>query len=153
MTFPKKIPIERIERYHTHYLGSTKEGNQFWGYTTFNYVKNYDEINKINGDYRDFRNEYAILHVFDKDGKHLNTKHCLVGNAKQIDDITLFRKLEELLTDLDIVKFNDIVVEPFETKIDNIIFGLIPNYEYGFIELQPNSTLAFGEPWDGSYST
>ena len=153
MTFPKKIPIERIERYHTHYLGNTQDGNQFWGYATFNYSKNYDEIIKINGDYRDFRNEYAIVHVFNKEGQHLDTKYCLVGTAKQIDDIAVFTKLEELISELGEIEFNDIEVEPFEIKIDDIIFGLIPNYEYGFIELQPNSTLAFGEPWDGSYST
>ncbi len=131
----------------------TQNGNQFWGYATFNYSKSYDEIIKNKEDYRDFRNEYVIVHLFDKEGKHINTRHCLVGTASQADDITIFKKLEELIAELGEITFNDIEVEPFETMIDGILFGLVPNHEYGFIELQPNATLAFGEPWDGSYLT
>ncbi|MEJ7611859.1 MAG: hypothetical protein WKF88_11840 [Ferruginibacter sp.] len=153
MTIPKKIKIERIEKYHTHYIGKTENEKLFWGYATFNYTKTHNEIMEENGDYSDFRNEYAILHIFSVSGQHLITKHCLVGTANQVDDITIFRKLEELISELGDIKFEDIEVELFDTKIDNITFGLVPNYEYGFVELQPNSTLAFGEPWDGSYST
>jgi hypothetical protein len=153
MTIPKKIRIERIERYHTHYLGKTHDAKLFWGYATFYYTKLYSEIIEAKLDYTDYRNEYAVLHIFNEIGQHLATKHVLVGTAKNVTDIDIFTKLEELIIELGEIAFDDIEVELFETEIDGITFGLLPNYEYGFVELQPNSTLAFGEPWDGSYST
>jgi len=148
--FPKKIPIERIEEYHTHYIGTTKDEKQFWGYVTFVFIKPHVEII---GDWQDFRHEYAILHTFDKNGCYLDTKSWLGGTTKQVDNIILYTKLEEMVAELGDIQFGDIEVELFQTEIDGIVFGLIPNKEYGFIDLQPSSTIAFGEPWDGSYST
>jgi hypothetical protein len=150
MAIPKKIPIERIERYHTHYVGKTLDEKQFWGYTTFVFTKPYSEII---GNWQDYRDEYAILHIFDKQGICLDTKHILVGTANQVDDITLYTKLEEIVAELGIIEFADIEVELFNTEINGIVFGLIPNEEYGVVDLEPSSTISFGEPWDGSYST
>jgi len=41
----------------------------------------------------------------------------------------------------------------FQTKIDGVVFGLVPAEEIESIELQPSSTIAFHEPWDGEYDT
>ena len=150
MDIPNKIPIERIEEYHTHYLGKFDKGNQFWGYVTFNWIKPPYEII---GNWEDYRNEYAILHTFDKEGNYINTNLWLGGTTSQVSDKLLFSKLEEMVNKLGEIEFHDIEVKLFQTKIDGVIFGLIPNDDFGFVELQPNSTIAFGPPWDGSYST
>ena len=150
MQFPEKIPIERIEEYHTHYLGRTLDGLQFWGYITFVYTVLPKDVQ---GDWRDYRNEYAILHLFDKDGNHINTRHWLGGTTNQVSDILLYSKLEEMVLKLGEVEFCDIEAKLFTVIIDGVTFGLVPDTSYGFINLEPYATIAFGEPWDGSYST
>ena len=150
MHFPEKIPIERIEDYHTHYLGKTKSGMQFWGYVTFVWTVLPKDIQ---GDWKDYRNEYVILHLFDKEGNYIETKHWLGGTTNQVNDSVLYSKLEAMVAELGEVHYGDIEVKLFQTTIDGVTFGLVPENEYGFIELEPNSTIAFSKPWDGSYST
>jgi hypothetical protein len=150
MQFPQKIPIERIEDYHTHYLGRTVSGQQFWGYVTFVYTVFPKDVI---GDWKDYRNEYAILHLFDRDGNHINTEYWLGGTTNQVTDIQLYSKLEEMVAKLGDIQFGDIEAKLFKILIDGVTFGLVPDSEYGFINLEPYSTIAFGEPWDGSYST
>lgn len=150
MQFPEKNPIERIEDYQTHYLGKTKTGLQFWGYSTFVWTVLPENIQ---GDWKDYRNEYAILHLFDKEGNCIDTKHWLGGTTNKVSDETLDLKLNEMGIKLGELEFCDIEVKLFQTSIDGEVFGLIPHEESGFIELQPNSTIAFSEPWDGSYFT
>lgn len=150
MPIPERIPIERIEDYHTHYLGKTSRKLQFWGYTTFLWKvlpKDYQ------GDWRDNRQEYVVLHLFDSDGNYLETKHWHGGTTNQVSDSALDSKLQSMISELGSLTYCDIEVKLFQTIIDGEIFGLVPESEYGFIELQPNSTIAFAEPWDGSYST
>jgi hypothetical protein len=36
---PEIVPIKREEDYHTHYIGKTKDGRQFFGYQTFVFPK------------------------------------------------------------------------------------------------------------------
>ena len=150
MHFPEKIPIERIEDYHTHYLGKTKDGMQFWGYLTYDWMVLPKDIQ---GDWKDYRNEYVILHLFDESGNHIETQHWLAGTTNQVSDSTLDAKLASMVAELGEVDYGDIEVKLFQTEIDGKAFGLVPETAYGFVELQPNSTIAFSEPWDGSYST
>lgn len=150
MNFPEKFPIERIEDYHTHYLGKTMSGLQFWGYFTFVWTILPKDIQ---GDWKDYRNEYVLMHLFDEAGNHIETKYSLIGTTNQVTDQTLSFKLSEMINELGTIEFGDIEIKPFQTIIDGHTFGLIPDEESGFIELQPNSTIAFGEPWDGSYCT
>ena len=150
MSIPEKIPIERIEEYHTHYLGRTAEGNQFWGYTTFVFTKPHFEIQ---GDWQDYRHEYVLLHLFDADGNLLETMHWLAGTTKQVTGVMLYNKLQEMVAQLGAIEFGDIEVKLFQTTIDGIVFGLIPDEEYNLVNLEPGATLAFAAPWDGSYST
>jgi len=153
MKLPDKIPIERIKDYHTHYLGQCADGQLFWAYPTFAFTKKYEEIQAIAGDWRDYRNEYAILHMFDSEGNYLKTQHWFAGTNMQVDDNKLIAKLDEMVLELGDVEFKDITVNLFEVTIDGITFGLIPDPEFQLINLMPSSTIAFGEPWDGSYST
>jgi hypothetical protein len=150
MHFPEKIPIERIADYHTHYLGKTKDGMQFWGYITFDWMVLPKDIQ---GNWKDYRNEYVILHLFDKSGNHIETRHWLGGTTNQVSDSTLDAKLASMMAELGEVDYGDIEVKLFQTEIEGKTFGLVPETEYGFVELQPNSTIAFSAPWDGSYST
>jgi hypothetical protein len=44
-------------------------------------------------------------------------------------------------------------VKLFQTTIDGVVFGLVPDAENETVELQPSSTIAFQSPWDGEYDT
>lgn len=146
---PSRLRINRIEDYHTHYLGQTNDGTLFWGYETFAFTKSPAEIK--NEDWRKFRKEYAILHTFDKDGTYLNTKYWVCNDS--FDPAMTSSKLEELVGELGEVKYKDIKIKLFQTTIDGVVFGLLPDEENESIELQPSSTIAFHEPWDGEYDT
>lgn len=148
MKFPKKLPITRIENCHTHYLGKVSDGRLFWGYETFVFAKPYHEIST--DDWRNFRKEYVILHTFNKEGNHLETKY---HSAFLIESPELSAKLAELIAGLGNVRYQDIEIKLFQTMIDGTVFGLVPDEETETINLQPSSTISFQEPWDGEYYT
>ncbi len=151
MNIPVKLPINRVEDYHTHYLGQADDGRLFWGYQTFAFTKTYAEIEESD-DWRKYRNEFAVVHFFDLDGNYLNSRHWSALSA-DTNDHELTNKLEEMLADLGSITFCNIEIKLFQTKIDNIIFGLIPDEQNEMIHLQPGSTISFQEPWDGEYYT
>ena len=152
MAIPEKIPIQRIEDYHTHHIGMTKDGRQFFGYETFIFP---DGIPK--GDWMKARREYVVLYIFDKDGNYIETKHCFVGFTADISPSNTSEKLDEMIAELGEIEYKDILVKPFQTEIDGFVFGLVPNIdeEEGFesVDLEPSSTISFHEPWDGEYDT
>lgn len=148
MAIPSKIPIQRIEDYHTHFIGKTRDGKQFFGYETFVFANGIPS-----SDWEKSRKEYAVLYIFDKEGNHLKTDHCFVGMTSDINHSITRSKLEQMISELGDVEFTDIEVKPFQTIIDGIVFGLIPNEEYETVDLEPSSTISFHEPWDGEYDT
>jgi len=95
----------------------------------------------------------VLLHLFDADGNLLETMHWLAGTTKQVTGVMLYNKLQEMVAQLGAIEFGDIEVKLFQTTIDGIVFGLIPDEEYNLVNLEPGATLAFAAPWDGSYST
>jgi hypothetical protein len=147
--FPDKLPISREEDYHTHYLGRVNDGRLFWGYVTFAFTQPYGDFD-IN-EWQKYRNEYAVLHTFDKQGRYIDTKHWSINNVE--DKGQTYTKLQEFVAELGPVEYEDIEIELFQTTIDSITFGLIPDIETESIELQPSSTIAFQAPWDGQYDT
>jgi len=151
MTIPDKLPIMRMEDYHTHYLGKVADGQLFWGYQTFAFTKPYSEIEQ-GDDWKKYRKEYALVHTFDKDGNYLATKH-FSSFAREIDDQQLEDKLQEMVSELGDIDLQDIEIKIFQTQLDNIIFGLVVDEESEMINLQPSSTISFQEPWDGEYYT
>lgn len=151
MTIPDKLPIMRMEDYHTHYLGKAADGQLFWGYQTFAFTKPYSEIQQ-GEDWKKYRKEYALLHLFDKDGNYLSTKYWS-GLATEINDQQLKDKLQEMVSELGDIYFQDIEIKIFQTHLDNVIFGLVVDKESEMINLQPSSTISFQEPWDGEYYT
>lgn len=138
-----------MEDYHTHYLGKTDNGNLFWGYETFVYTKPYSEIEA--GRWIDFRREYAVLHLFDKDGNLISTQHLSTDSAT--DQSLTSDKLSEMVSRLGRVVFQDVEIKLFQTIIDGYTFGLIPDEEDETINLEPNSLISFQTPWDGEYYT
>lgn len=145
---PEKFPIKREENYHTHYLGKTQDGRQFFGYETFVFPNGMPQSDWTKG-----RKEYAVLYLFDKKGNHLKTNHWYAGTTSEINDFIIKEKLEQMISELGSIEYTNIIVKPFQTIIDGVIFGLIPNEEYETVDLQPNSTISFQEPWDGEYDT
>ena len=146
---PKRIPIMRMEEYHTHYLGKTNDGKLFFGSETFANKKPHWEVkpellsqNRI---------EFAILYLFDQKGKYLEHKYWSteLDNERQNTN----EKLEEMVAELGQVIFCDIEVETFEISIDGIKCGLIPDEKSESIDLYPSNTISFEEPWDGEYNT
>lgn len=149
MKFPKKIPIERIEDYHTHYMGKYENGNQFWAYETFVFAESPIPEGK---DWKKHRREYAVLYLFDKKGNFQEARYEFAGTTDSLK-FDIHDKIEEMVSKLGEIIYCNIEVKPFEIEIDRFKFGLIPNEESEMIELQPSNTIAFSEPWDGEYDT
>ena len=149
MNLPNKIPIERMEDYHTHYIGKYEGGNQFWGYDTF---VTSGERKSVEESWQQFRREYVVLYLFDKDGNFIEVKSEFAGTTDSLKFDTE-TKLEEMVSKLSEIEYCNIEVKLFEIEIDGFKFGLIPDEESKMIELQPSSTIAFSEPWDGEYYT
>jgi hypothetical protein len=148
MPIPDKIPIQRIEDYHTHYIGKTEDGRQFFGYQSFVFPNGYEASN-----WQNQRKEYVVLYLFDEDGNHIDTKHWYAGTTAEINDSEIIDRLEQMISELGRVEYQDIEVKPFQTTIDGFEFGLIPNAEYETVDLEPSSAISFHEPWDGEYDT
>ena len=146
---PKRIPIMRMEEYHTHYLGKTNDGKLFFGSETFAYKKPNGEV------YTELQSqtriELAILYLFDSKGRFLEHKHW----STQLDSErqNTFEKLAEMVSELGQISFCNIEVETFEINIDGIKCGLIPNEKSESIDLYPSNTISFQKPWDGEYYT
>ncbi|RDC65169.1 hypothetical protein [Adhaeribacter pallidiroseus] len=138
----------REEDYHTHYLGETESGLLFFGYDTFVFPNGF-----TNNNWENERLEYALVYLFDNKGNHIETKYKCAGKTSEIQPHRTNELLEGSISELGRFKFKNIEVKPFKTEIDGIAFGLIPNDECQMIELQPSSTIAFSEPWDGEYCT
>ncbi|AYB34006.1 hypothetical protein [Chryseolinea soli] len=149
LIIPKKIPIKREEDYHTHYIGKTSDGRQFFGYETFVFPKGVP----LSDDWTKVRREYVVLYIFDKDGNYLTTNHWFAGTTSETNDSLTRKKLEELISELGDVNYTDILVRPFKTIIDGHVFGLVPNRILRTVDLEPSSTISFHWPWDGEYDT
>ena len=146
---PQRIPIMRMEDYHTHYLGKTNDGKLFFGSETFANKKPHWEVKPELQSQN--RIDLAILYLFDKKGRFIESKHWSTDLDNERQNTT--KKLEELITNLGQVTFCNIEVETFEISIDGIKCGLIPNEESESIDLYPSNTISFQKPWDGEYYT
>jgi formate hydrogenlyase regulatory protein HycA len=154
MTIPERIPIERIKDYHTHYIGKTKDGIQFFGYQFRVFPKGFIFPEGVVGTERTkYFKEYVVLFLFDGEGNHIRTDHWYAGTVSETNDSIMTERLEQMISSLGQIELGDIEVKPFEITIDGYKFGLIPNEEYKTIDLEPGSQISFHEPWDGEYDT
>jgi len=153
MPAPQSIKIRREEGYHTDCIGKYGDGSQFMGFVTATLPiplpKNWQAKKRW----------YAVLHTFDKKGKHLNTEAWFAGTTAsgERDAIEKARtRLDEMVSALGEVKYGNIKVGLFQVQIDGHTFGLVdasePEEGYQSIHLLPND-LAFFAPWDGTYDT
>lgn len=145
---PEKIPIQRMEDYHTHFVGKTEDGRQFFGYETFVHPQGMPVLDRPKE-----RKEYVVLYIFDKEGNHLMTNHWYAGTTSETDDVTMRQRLEQMISELGKTEFADIEVKPFQTIIDGVIFGLVPDEEHETVNMEPSSTISFQQPWNGEYYT
>ncbi|WP_298484189.1 hypothetical protein [uncultured Maribacter sp.] len=139
----------RMEEYHTHYLGKTRDDKLFFGSVTFAHKK---PIRELTPEERNkYRIELAILYLFDKNGKFSEYKYW--STEKDSETQSVWEEMEKLVAELRQVTLCNIEVETFEINIDGIKCGLIPNEESVSIDLFPSNTISFQEPWDGEYYT
>jgi len=144
MKIPERFPIERIEDYHTHHIGKYYNGIQFFG--------------TINNLERKFQ---VLLYLFDKEGNTLGAEINRTDITREMEyfkrNKMLENTLEKMIEKIGPYKYCDIIVKPFQIELkvekSTCLFGLIPDHEFGSIELMPDSSISFSEPWDGSYST
>jgi hypothetical protein len=146
---PKRIPVMRMEDYHTHYLGKTEDGKLFLGSETFAHVEKEKQISP--GTVYQNRIDLAILYIFDKNGKFINYKHW--STTIDAERNKTEEKLQHMIKELGNTSFCDVELETFEINIDGIKCGLIANEESVSIDLYPSNTISFQEPWDGEYYT
>jgi formate hydrogenlyase regulatory protein HycA len=150
---PQAIKIARQEGYHTDRIGQYGGGNQFMGFVTATVP------NPLPKDWQTHKRWYAVLHTFDKKGKHLNTEAWFAGTTASGERKAVAKaqaKLDQLIAALGKVKYGNVKVGLFQVQIDGHTFGLVdasePEEGYVSIHLLPND-LAFFEPWDGTYDT
>lgn len=151
MQIPEKIRIKRIEDYHTHFIGKCRDNRQFMIYETF--VFSAPPRTVAREDWKKLRREYVVLYLFDNNEILQKTEHFFAGTTDNYDSATINTWIEVKLEELGNVNFTDIEVKPFQTNIDGYTFGLVPNEEYGVIEMQPSNTISFSFPWGGEYDT
>jgi len=150
---PKSIKIAREEGYHTDLIGKYGDGSQFMGFVTATLPTPLPKA------WQRRKRWYAVLHTFDKKGKHLNTDACFAGTTASGEQKAIEKaqaKLDEMIEALGKVKYGNVKVGLFQVQIDGHLFGLVdasePEEDYESIHLLPND-LAFFEPWDGTYDT
>jgi hypothetical protein len=162
---PDKLRIP-FDEYHFEYVGKTDDGRQFMGcltYATNNVSKFYwtEEQKSPHGDnvWKQRANCFAVLHLFDADGKHLETR---VQKADGTQESTPqdWKIFGSLFAELGNCTHCDIFVRPFSVECDGVLHGLIYESEVDeegelgeWVMLEPRDIM-FHPPWDGGeYST
>ncbi len=153
MAVPKAIKIVREEGYHTDQIGKYADGSQFMGFVTATLPT------PLPTDWQEHKRWYAVLHTFDKQGKHRHTEAWFAGTSASSERVAIQNaeaKLAQLIAGLGPVKYGNVKVGLFQVQIDGHTFGLVdaskPEEDYESIHLLPND-LAFFAPWDGTYDT
>jgi hypothetical protein len=152
MDAPSKLLINRVEGYHTHYVGRCADGRQFLGQDcvwVYLNLKRYAD----DPDFLKSRGEYIVLYTFDSEGNHLNTRHLFAGASANSNREVMANTLEKWIDELGNWEFSDISVKPFQVNIDGFVFGLLFDNETNFVNLMPGKVISFYEPWDGEYWT
>jgi len=153
MAVPQTIKVLREEGYHTDRIGKYGAGNQFMGFVTATLPL------PLPKDWQAHKRWYAVLHTFDKVGKHLNTEAWFAGTTASGERQAVGKaeaRLAEMIAGLGDVRYGNVKVGLFQVQIDGHTFGLVDASEadedYESIHLVPND-LAFFAPWDGTYDT
>ncbi|WP_093175039.1 hypothetical protein [Sinosporangium album] len=151
MTIPEVIPIAYEPDFHTDTVGHW-DGGQFLGSVVAVFPDGYAHTD----DWRSHKHWHAVLHTFDDEGRHLDTRIERTGTdadyRASVD--AAHGLLKEWLDTLPGHHFGDIAIRPFHRELDGVLFGLVIETFEGVrhAELYPDN-LGFYEPWDGTYDT
>jgi hypothetical protein len=107
------------------------------------------------GDWAKHKRWYAVLHLFEPNGRHIQTKHWFSGTTADGEDTVCSNaksELKRMIAEFGDVEFKDVAVRLFEIEIEGRRFGLIADEERGTVSLEPNDFL-FRAPWNGEYDT
>ncbi|WP_166831468.1 hypothetical protein [Thalassoroseus pseudoceratinae] len=164
---PKRIPINREEEYHTHYIGQKGAGGFFMGFVTPNVGPLNFELLGDDG-WESKKTWFSVVHHFDADGKHTHSDIESHGTTADGEDAVIEKAragLEAKLNAIGELTFCDIAVERFQVEHDGCIFGLLTTEECDMfdeeeddeemryhVHLLPNDLL-FYPPWTGEYDT
>ncbi|MEV7600919.1 hypothetical protein AB0O91_26465 [Kitasatospora sp. NPDC089797] len=142
MDVPELIPIRHEPGYRTDTIGRW-QGGRFFASVVRPYGRN-----------------YAVLHRFDADGRHLDSRIRSTGEVAEAKHL-----LTEWLDVLPGREYGDIAIAPFAVHVDGELFGLVregveeddlggdeAEEEPVRFELYPDC-LGFHAPWDGCYDT
>ncbi len=139
-----KVKIKRTVNGHTHYIGKFEDGRQFMALEVFFHSL------PILSDWQKRRKEFVVLHVFDSEGVHLESKHHFVGTTAELDGRELQPDIVHLFEGRGKGVFTDIAIHTFKTEIDGYSYGFIKDDENYCFSLMPNE-ISFSAPWDGEY--
>ena len=173
MSYPilLRIPFEDHEYGRFSRIGHTANGRQFMAFVSGAMPRDWWSGKYppqfIQANWARFKRWYAVLHLFDSTGNHIQTEAWSGGttySGQQQAMECADRKLGEMLSSLGPVQFADINVGTFVVEQDGYLFGLIhevksrddpenPEATFESIMLEPNDIM-FHPPWNsGEYST
>lgn len=155
LAIPEPVPIAHEEP-HTSRIGSYDDG-QFMGFVVAHLPESPPD------DWASVKRWFAVLHRFNGEGVHRDTRAECLGTSADGEDEVIGRartRLDEWIGELGSVEYGDVEVNLFEAEIDGAVFGLVDttweDEEEGAViveaTLVPND-LVFTEPWDGTYDT
>jgi hypothetical protein len=131
---PSRIKVNRAE--HTPFIGRHSGGQQFLALVA---------AARRGPEHR----LYAVLHTFDPDGRHLETRAEPVGASGDPQALRRAQaRQQEWLRQLPTLLLSAVEIEPFQVEIDGVTFGMV--VEGDSARLLP-AGLVFAPPWDGRY--
>jgi hypothetical protein len=118
----------------------------------------YAERYRLGSDWQQHQRWYAVLHRFDRQGRHLGSDIWYAGTTAQGQRAVVEQAEQRLTLWLDALpdrEYADIAVRPFRLEVDGVGFGLVvcsdPEVD-DWVVLYPDD-LCFYAPWDGRYDT
>ncbi|MDI1235263.1 MAG: hypothetical protein PSX81_13360 [bacterium] len=138
------IKINRVEGGHTHFIGRFENGNQFM------LLEVYFDEGPMLSNWQSTRKEFAVLHIFNNEGLHLESMHQFAGITKDIDGRNLGPEMEALMKEKGRAFFGNIHILPFQTTIEGYAYGFIKDMESYCFTILPNE-ISFSAPFDGEY--
>jgi len=138
------IKINRLEGGHTHFVGRFENGQQFM------LLEVYFDEGPMTANWKYTRKEFVVLHIFDSEGKHMESNHRSAGLTIDLDGRTLGPEMEFLMNGRGKAFFNSIAILPFEISLDGFDYGFIKDHEAYCFTILPNE-ISFSAPFEGKY--
>jgi hypothetical protein len=142
---PKRIPIALQEPMDL--IGTYVDG-QFWGHVVD------EEKPCTSKDFED--NIYSMVHLFDKNGKFIQTKFEKTPKSSENAFEIACNTLDQMLSQLPKAKFQKIAIDLFEDEVDGMQIGLLDDSDDEDEEVKAvliPEGLVFFPPWDGNFDT